>query len=156
MSVLSWGKPKVEVAPYVNGALPTTPTWSQLSEIKEGTAQLETELGDKNEALEEGGGVVDVRYGASKYTLTLSLFIKKGLSKPIADVDGVVTNNYAVRLTPEDTACHGFILKKCAVSVQETWTSADGGLWVYTFSALKPASGTMLEAYTAGSGGGSA
>lgn len=153
MSVLSWGKPKVEVAPYVNGALPSTPTWSQLSEIKEGTCQLETELGDKNEALEEGGGVVDVRYGASKYTLTLSLFIKKGLSKPIADADGVVTNNYAVRLTPEDTAAHGFILSKCAVSLQETWSSADGGLWVYTFSALKPASGNMLEAYTAGTSG---
>ena len=148
MSILSWGKPKVEVAPYVNGALPATPTWATLSEIQQGSAQLETEQGEKTEALEEGGGVVDVRYGASKYTFTLSLFIKKGLAKPIADNDGVVTTNYAVRLTPEDPAAHGFILKKCSVSLQETWTSADGGLWTYTFSALKPESGQALEAYT--------
>ena len=155
MSILSWGKPKVEVAPYVNGALPSTPSWSELSEIQQGTAQLETEQGEKTEALEEGGGVVDVRYGASKYTFTLSLFIKKGLTKPIADNDGVVTNNYAVRLTPEDTAAHGFILPKCSVSLQETWSSADGGLWTYTFSALKPSTGQTLQAYSAPAASGS-
>ena len=155
MAVLSWGKPKVEIAPYVNGALPSTPSWSPLAEIQQGTAQLKTEQGEKTEALEEGGGVVDVRYGASRYTFTCSLFIKKGDTKPIADVDGVVTNNYALRLTPEDPAAEGFELVKCSVNVQETWTSADGGLWVYTFSALKPASGTALIRYKEGSGSGS-
>jgi len=149
MSILSWGKPKIEVAAFVDGALPSTPTWEELEEIKEGTAQLETEQGDKVEALEEGGGVVDVRFGASKYTFTFSLFMKKGDTKPIEDVDGVVSTNYALRLTPEDSAALGFMLPKCAVSVQETWTSADGGLWTYTFSALKPESGTTLQRYTA-------
>lgn len=154
MAVLSWGKPKVEVAPYVNGALPDTPSWQTLPEIQQGSAQLTTEEGDRQEALEEGGGLVDVRYNKNRYTFTLALFIKKGDSKPIVDDDGVVTNNYAVRLTPEDPQAQGFLLPKCSVSVQESWTSADGGLWTYTFSALKPASGTMLQRYTGGSGSG--
>lgn len=152
MSILSWGKPKVEIAPYVNGALPSTPTWATLAEIQQGSAQLATEQGEKTEALEEGGGVVDVRYGASKYTFTCSLYMKKGDTKPISDVDGVVTTNYSLRLTPEDTAAMGFQLVKCSVSVQETWTSADGGLWTYTFSALKPTSGTALVRYSGGGG----
>ena len=147
MAILSWGKPKVEIAPYVNGALPSTPTWSEVAQIKQGTAQLETEQGDKNEALDEGGDVVDVRFGKSKYTFTFSLFMKKGDSKPITDTDGVVTNNYALRLTPEDDDAMGFMLPKCNVSVQETWSSEEGGLWVYTFSALKPATGTALQRY---------
>ncbi len=149
MAVLSWGKPKVEVAPYVNGALPSTPSWAELPEIQQNSAQLETEQGEKTEALEEGGGVVDVRYGASRYTFTCSLFIKKGDTKPIEDTDGVVSNNYALRLTPEDPQAEGFELVKCSVNVQETWTSADGGLWVYTFSALKPESGNTLIRYKA-------
>jgi hypothetical protein len=153
MSVLSWGKPKVEVAPYVNGALPSTPSWQALPEIQQGSSQLTTEEGDRTEALEEGGGLVDVRIGKNRYTFVCALFIKKGDSKPISDDDGVVTTNYAVRLTPEDPAAAGWMLPKCTVSVQESWTSADGGLWTYTFSALKPASGTMLQRYTGGGSG---
>mgnify|MGYP006916332801 CR=1 FL=1 len=151
MSVLSWGKPKVEIAPYVSGALPTTPTWSELPAIQQGSAQLETEAGEKNEALDEGGEVVDMAmveedcYGSNKYTFTCALFIKKGDTKPVSDTDGVVTTNYALKLTPEDSSTPGFYMPKCAVQLQESWTSADGGLWTLTFSALKPASGTMLQ-----------
>ena len=150
MAILSWGEPKVEIAPYVGGVLPGTPTWVELAQIKQGTATLETEQGDKTEALDEGGDVVDVRFGKSKYTFSCSLFIKKGDSKPIEDTDGVITTNYAMRLTPEDNAAMGFMLPKCNVSVQETWSSADGGLWVYTFSAIKPASGTTLQRFAGG------
>lgn len=147
MAILSWGKPTVEFAAYVNGELPSTPTWTAVAEIKQGTATLETEQGDKLEALDEGGDVVDVRFGKSKYTFTFSLFMKKGDSKPIEDTDGVVTNNYALRLTPEDEDAMGFMLPKCNVSVQETWTSEEGGLWTYTFSAIKPDSGNTLQRY---------
>lgn len=151
MAVLSWGEPTVEIAALGGtGSL----SWSALPEIKQGTATLETEQGDKTEALDEGGSVVDARYAKSKYTFSCSIFIKKGDSKPIEDVDGVVTTNYALRLTPEDPAAAGFLLPKTNVSVQETWSSEEGGLWVYTFSALKPDEGTMLQRYTGSTSGG--
>lgn len=148
MAILSWGKPKVEIAPYVNGELPVTPTWTALPEIKQGTATLETEQGDKTEALDEAGDVVDVRFAKSKYTFSCSLYIKKNDTKPIEDSDGIITTNYAMRLTPEDSAAMGFMFPKTNVSVQETWSSEEGGLWVYTFSAIKPESGSTLQRYS--------
>ena len=144
MSVLSWGKPKVEYGVVASdGTAPTT--WKSFSEIVSGTAKLTTEKGTKTEAVEEGGGIVDVYNGKNKYVFEFELFVKKGDEKPIADEDGVITDNYAVRLTPEDPTNEGFILDKANVSCEESWSSADGKRWKYTFSGLKPKTGTILK-----------
>lgn len=150
MSVLSWGKPLVETCKLENGALPASPTWKAMPEIVTDTTKLNTEQGEKKEALAEGGDVVDVRYSKSKYSLELELFVKKGDEKPIEDEDGVILDNYAVRLTPEDETCEGFILDKTSAAVIETWSAADGKRWKYTFNGLKPKTGKILKPYTKG------
>lgn len=150
MSVLSWGKPKVEFTKSVNGEVPTSPapTWTEFPEIKEDTAKLTTTEGTKKEATEEGGDVVDTRKGKNKYSFELEIFVKKGDEKPIDDEDGVILDNYAVRLTPEDEECEGFLIENATVSVTESWSSADGKLWKYTFDAKKPKTGKTLKPYT--------
>jgi len=149
MAVLSWGKPKVEIGKVtVNGDAPTT--WTALPDIVQNTAKLNTEQGNKTEAIAEGGGIVDTRVDKSKYTLELELFVKKGDTKPIADEDGIITDNYAVRLTPEDKETTGFIMDKTNVSCMETWSSADGGRWKYTFAGLLPKAGTILKPFVSG------
>lgn len=150
MSVLSWGKPKVEFTKSVNGAVPPepTPTWTAFPEIKEDTAKLTTTEGTKKEATEEGGDLVDTRKGKNKYSFELEIFVKKGDEKPIEDEDGVIVDNYAVRLTPEDEECEGFLIENATVSVTESWSSADGKLWKYTFDAKKPKTGKTLKPYT--------
>lgn len=148
MSVLSWGKPTVEVIKLENGVPPASQKWDKMPEIVTDTTKLNTEQGEKKEAIAEGGDVVDVRYSKSKYTLELELFVKKSDTKPIEDEDGVVLDNYAVRLTPEDEACEGFSLDNTSVSCVETWSSADGKRWKYTFSGLKPKAGKTLKPYT--------
>lgn len=151
MAVLNWGKPKIEVAPYENGVLPEEPVWQTLPTPVEGTTTMETEEGDKTEAIEEGGGVVDTFRKKSKYTLSVELFEKKGTEKPIEDNDGIITTNYAVRLTPEDPTTNGYLLEKCAVGFTQTYNAADGGRWKYTFDALVPDDGTaILKKYIAG------
>lgn len=150
MSVVNWGKPKLEIAAYENGALPANPTWTTLPEPVTDTTELATEEGDKVEAIEEGGGVVDTYRKKSKYSLSFELFEKKGETKPIEDNDGVIDTTYAIRLTPEDTTNNGYLMKKCSVSCLNTWKSADGGRWKYTFDALVPDDGSkMLERYVA-------
>ena len=57
-------------------------------------------------------------------------------------------DNYAVRLTPEDETCEGFLMENCAVSVEESWSSADGKLLKYTFDGLKPTTGKICKPYT--------
>ena len=150
MSVLSWGKPKVEFTKSVNGEVPTepTPAWTAFPEIKEDTAKLTTTEGTKKEATEEGGDLVDTRKGKNKYSFELEIFVKKGDKKPIEDEDGVIVDNYAVRLTPEDEECEGFLIENATVSVTESWSSADGKLWKYTFDAKKPKTGKTLKPYT--------
>jgi hypothetical protein len=147
MSILSWGKPKaVEIGKLsANDETPTT--WKELPEIVQNTAKLTPQEGNKIEAIEEGGGVVDTRVEKNKYSFECELFVKKGDKKPIEDEDGVVIDNYAIRLTPEDPTTEGFILEKTSVNCVETWTSAEGKRWKYIFSGLKPKAGKILKPY---------
>lgn len=147
MSVLSWGKPTVEFGAL--GADEAAPSaWDKMPIIVKDTAKLNTTKGSKTEAEGEGGELVDARYEKSKYAFECEVFVKKGDAKPIEDEDGVVNGHYALRLTPEDEATEGFILDKTQVSVEETWSSADGKRWKYTFDALLPKTGNILKPYT--------
>ena len=145
MAIISWGKPKIEYAKSVNGV--PNGSWTQIDTPKEDTTELTTTQGDKKEATEEGGAVVDVRYGANSYQLVFTLFAKKGKTKPIPDSNGVIEGNYAWRITPEDPACEGVLIENSTVSVQDAYTPADGKTWIYTVEVLKPASGDMLKPY---------
>lgn len=148
MAVLSWGKPTVEFTESKLGVPGST--WTAFGEIVEGTAQLETTEGEIIEATEEGGIVVDSRRKASKYKLSLELFVKKGDTKPIDDDNGIITKNYAVRVTPEDPECEGFVFDNTNVSVFETWNSADGKRRKYIFDAIKPADDKIIKPYVKG------
>lgn len=146
---LSWGKPKVEVCAYVNGVMPVTPVWTSLANIKEDSANLSSAIGTRQEAKLEGGDLLAVRAAKSTYTFKLELYATKGATKPIPDVDGIVGSSYAVRLTPEDPTQEGFIIDKAFVEVEEDFTTKDGMTWKYTFTALAPATGSMLKPYMA-------
>lgn len=149
MAVLSWGKPKLEIVKLVNGAIPSTPTWTVLDTPVENTTKLNVEKGERKEAKEEGGGIVDVKVAKSKYSLEFELFEKKGATKPIVDEDGVIADDYAIRLTPEDPTMTGRLIEKASVSVEDTWDSENGGKWKYTFEGLQPATGKIVKPYTA-------
>lgn len=147
--ILTWGKPTLEICKLVDGEIPSSePEWTKLDNPVEDSTQLNTEEGDTVEANGEGGELVDAYIKASVYSLVFQLFKKKGEEKPITDTDGVILEEYAIRLTPEDETLEGFMLPRCRVSVVDTYTSADGERWQYTFRALKPKTGTMKQAYT--------
>lgn len=134
MAVLSWGKPTVEFKKTSDAS----GTWTPFGEIVEDSSALEVTEGELIQATEEGGGVVDARRKRNQYKFLFELFVKKGDERPIADVDGVIADNYAVRLTPEDDECEGFLLDKTNVTVSESWTAANGKRLRYTFDGIKP------------------
>lgn len=147
--ILKWGKPLLEIIKLVDGEIPSSsPQWTALDNPVEDSTQLETTEGDVIEATGEGGELVDAYIKASTYQLTFQLFAKRGAEKPIEDEDGVILDEYAIRLTPEDDTLPGFMLPKCRVSVVDTYNAADGERWQYTFRALKPTTGTMKQEYT--------
>ncbi|MBS9774943.1 MAG: hypothetical protein KGV59_07315 [Tenacibaculum sp.] len=147
MAILSWGKPKLEISKLDENGDATT--WVIVDTPVENTTKMNVEKGERKEAKEEGGAAVDVRVGKNKYNLEFELYAKKGKSKPIEDEDGRITDNYAIRLTPEDETQKGFVMDNSSVSVEETWDSENGGKWKYSFQGLKPKTGKIVKPYTA-------
>lgn len=140
--ILSWGKPRI----FIKNLDVTTPKWVELPTPVEDSTQLSTTKGDKKEAKVEGGENEDVKYSKNTYALELSIRQAKNRAKPIHDNDGMIKNNFSVALQPEDSDSDGgFLIDKSAVSVEDTWSAADGGLWKYTFDALKPTSGDQVK-----------
>lgn len=150
MAVLSWGKPSVLYSK--SGSDPDSALWLPMPEIKEDSASLEVTEGELIEATEEGGAVVDSRRKANKYKFTLDIYVKKNSTRPIEDINGIITDNYAVRVIPEDPACEGFELRKTNVTVAERWTAAEGKMLRYTFDGIKPdaTDGIICKPYTSG------
>ncbi len=150
MSVVSWGKPTIEICAFeTDGSFPETPVWTEITPVLKDSAKLNTEDGEELEVLEEGGGVIDSKTEKSKFSFECTWIKKKGESAPITDADGVVTLNYAVRLTPEDTSVEGWIMDKTSVKAKSTWAGTEGERVVYTFKGLVPDTGNILKEYTA-------
>ena len=146
-NILSWGKPGIEYVKLENGDLPSTPVWKAFPTPVENTTKLETEEGESKEAKVEGGEVIATRKNVSKYKLEFEIYETDDLTAPIPDNDGIALDQYAVRLTPENTSAKGFIIDRASVSVVRTWDSENGGKIKYTFTALKPKTGKMLKQY---------
>ena len=135
---LSWGKPIVELAKITNGVIGeyvASPTPTQDS------AKLTPTAGDKQEAAVEGGELEDVKQGKNKYVFEMDIRKSKGKLMPIEHADGVVLQEYAMRLTPEDPSVMGFQIPRCTVHVEESWNAKDGEVWKYSLDALIPLDG---------------
>lgn len=148
MAILSWGKPKVEIGKLgANGAAPTD--WIEVDTPVENTTKITPAKGDKKEAKEEGGDLVDVRYSKNNYTFEMELYAKKGKEKPVEDEDGLIEGEYAVRVTPEDSSLPGKIMDRVRMSCEDTFDSENGEKWKYTGDVLKPTSGNKVKPYVA-------
>lgn len=139
MAVLSWGKPAIYIKKDGESA------FTKLPDAVEGTVTLATTKGSKTEAKVEGGENEDVRYQKNTYVLNVTIRVAKGRKAPIEDNDGIIDGNFELYLQPEDPACVGFYMPKSTCSVEDSWSSADGGQWAYAFDALKPATGNQVQ-----------
>lgn len=138
MAMIGWGKPRIFYKPLGEGG-----TWKEFNTPMEGSTTLSTTKGDKQEAKVEGGANEDVKYGKNTYALTFNIRAAKNRQRPIEDEDGVISENYAIVLQPEDPQVPGFAMEATTASVDDNFTSADGGVWAYTFDALVPTQTSM-------------
>lgn len=148
MAILSWGKCKIEHS-VSNGMAGSK--WAELDTPKENTTKLTPTAGTVQEAKEEGGAVVDSRIGKNSYEFEFDLFVKKGVTRPFDDDDGVITGEHAFRVTPEDTACEGILIDRSSLRVEERYSTEEGKMLHYVAKVLKPTTGKMVKPFTAGS-----
>lgn len=150
MSRISWGKPRI----FVKDVDASGSSWEELYTPAEDSTQLTASKGDKMEARIEGGGVEDVKYKRATYQLAYN--IRKGKRPteggttamrklPFKSLDGYVDHQYAVILAPEDTSCEGFLIEYTTVTIDDTYSSAEGGMWQVLMDALRPASGDTVK-----------
>ena len=137
---ISWGKPKIEVKKL--GQEPDA-SWEVFATPVEGTTQLTTT--DKIEAKIEGGENEAVKYKKNTYQLVFNVRQVPERTDPIVDSDGVVTDEYAVRVTPENPEALGVQIDRTSVNVQKTYDAENGLVKVYTFDVLKPGTGDAVK-----------
>lgn len=141
MSVLGWGKCRL----FAKDIDTPSAKWFELPTPVENSTILETTKGDKQEAKVEGGENEDVRYAKSTYVLNANIRAAKGRVKPIKDSDGIVDHNYAIAVQPEDPEAIGVYIPKAKPSVEDTWSTEEGGIWNYAFDALKNDDTTQIQ-----------
>ncbi|MBQ5839920.1 MAG: VCBS domain-containing protein [Bacteroidaceae bacterium] len=141
MAMIGWGKPRIFYKEI--GKDKESATWKEFHTPMEGSTTLSTTKGDKQEAKIEGGANEDVKYGKNTYALTFNIRAAKDRVRPIEDEDGVIKTNYAIAVQPEDPKVPGFAMEATTASVEDNFTSADGGVWAYTFDALQPTQTSM-------------
>lgn len=148
MATISWGKPsQIQTTPSIGGTPAENAEWKDIEIPKDGTLQINVTEGSEVTALEEGGGLVDIRYNANTYEFTFTEFVKKGKDPLFEDVDGVVAGEHAFRFLPEDDACEGRQIDCSIVRVVETFTVADGLLRQYKARCKKPKTGNTVKKY---------
>lgn len=138
MAILSWGKPRI----WVKNLAAENAPWVESNTPVENSTQLSTTKGTKTEAKIEGGENEGVRYSKNTYALTFNLRTAAGRKPLIESNDGIVDDPYAVMLQPENPSAPGLYIENSTASVEDGFTTADGGTLAYTFDALKPDSGS--------------
>ncbi len=138
---VGWGQPKIEVKKL--GDAPGG--WEAFATPVEGTTQLTTTQGDKMEAKIEGGENEAVKYKKNTYQLVFDVRQVPERNDPITDSDGVVADEYSVRITPENATAIGALIDRASVNVQKKFDAENGLVKTYTFDVLKAHTGDSVK-----------
>ncbi len=131
---VGWGKPDT----YIKDLEAENPEWMLTPPAVEKSTQLTPTKGEKKEAKVEGGDNEDVLYNANNYDLAYQIRRTSNKTMPIKHVDGVVDHHYAVVVVPKNRTAPGPYIAESAVSVEDNFTTDDGGTDLYTHSAILP------------------
>lgn len=134
---IGWGKPGI----YLKNLDKDGSGWEESPTPADQTTKLTPTKGEKKEALLEGGDPEDVKYGRNKYALEYQIRRTSKKKMPIAHEDGVVEDHYAVVVVPENNTAPGPYIPNSVVSVDDAFTTADGGTDLYQHDAVKPEDG---------------
>lgn len=141
MSKIPWGRPTL----FTFNADANSTTCYKLPTPVEDSTELSPEKGDKLEAKVEGGENEDVKYKRSTYTTNFNIRKAKGRKPPYPSTDGVVNDHYGLILQPEDPTTEGFYIESNTISIDDTFTAADGAIWAVQADAVKAEQGNTVK-----------
>ena len=141
---LSWSTPNLDLIKLGDDSkIPTgDPDWINLPTPVQDSTVLTPTAGERMEAPIEGGALEAVLYKRNTYEFRFEIRALKGRNKPVEDFDGVVSGEYALRLTPMDPTNKGIQIDRMTMRMEQTWSATDGEKWLYICSVLAPVDGT--------------
>ena len=139
MKTIGWGKPGI----YIRKT--TEQYFTKVPNPAENTTQLETTKGDRMEAKDEGGELAAVKHKKSTYVLRYGIRDAAETQQPIAHVDGIVEDEYAVVVVPENAKAPGIYIEFSEVSVDDSFASEEGGIITYEHAVLAATSGKSVK-----------
>ncbi len=155
---MSWSKCLIEIGKTgTDDAFPET--LKSVGTIKDKSTTLETSDGDTLEAKATGGILVAKETQEGGYTLTTriiepedSLFVDLGLGEVTAsDLDvktHIVSEDYAVKVTPKNIGAKGIKAAKASVSFKPGYSEEEGHFVDLTFDILMPSTGVWYTRFT--------
>ena len=144
MATILWGKPTITITAVGtstdNSANLTVPT-----PVADST-QLSTETGDRHTADIEGGGYEAIRYDKNSFTLEFAVRFATGRTMPFEDKshDGVITGNYSVAVTSEETGAPTMTMNLCHARYEDEYNADDGARRHYYCESVVPDSGDQI------------
>lgn len=143
--ILSWGKPRI----FLKKIGDATAAIIELFTPVEDSTELTTTKGDKKEAKIEGGENEAVKYSKNTYALAAAIRLgfedEANRKKPIEDHDGVIDGEFELFLQPENPSAPGLHMRRSTISVEDSYTAADGVTLTYTFDAIKDGNYDQVE-----------
>lgn len=140
MALLAWGKPTIWLTKLDDSG--NVVKWTKIPTPVEDSTTLTTTKGDKKEAKIEGGEYEGVKYNKNTYSLEFEIRAIEGRAKIAEDVDGVIDGEYSLKLQPEEPTVKGIQIDRGILSMEPSFTTADGLKWKYTLDALIPNDGS--------------
>lgn len=135
---IGWGKPNIFYRKVSDSF------WKKVPDVVEDSYQLTPTKGDKKTANVEGGEAEAVKHKANSYEAAYALRLAAEREMHIDHTNGLVDDEYALCVIPEDANVPGPYIERSEVSVEDPMNAGDGSNWTYTHSCLKPVSGGKM------------
>ena len=136
---IGWGKPTI----YYRKTTETN--FKKAPDIAEGTTQVNSSIGDKLEAKVEGGEVEAVKYKAGTSELVYGYRVAAETTRHIPHVNGIVADEYAIVVVPENESAPGLYIEASSVTVEDSFSADDGFFVTYSHASIAGTSGSALK-----------
>lgn len=131
MSELSWRFGSLQKKISEGGKPKSGEAWDDIPTPKDKTLRTSSQAGERIEAKNEKGELVDAKQMPATEKIEFQLFVAKGKKIPFKDKRGIVGGEYALRFIPDDPTCIGWQADRVGITVLKSSDMETGILFHY-------------------------
>ena len=141
MSELSWRFGSLQKKISEGGKPKPGEAWDDIPTPKDKTLRTSSQAGERTEAKNEKGELVDAKQMPATEKIEFQLFVAKDKKIPFKDKRGIVGGEYALRFIPDDPTCIGWQADRVGITVLKSSDMETGILFHYEGTVYTDAKG---------------